>query len=340
MVELHLASNKIESINISLQKLTKLEILTLNENRLTIRNLNSLIYAPNLKSLDLSGNHLKNFPSSIYDLSNTLTELDMGKNSLREIPPEIIKFTLTKFTLSVNYLSQLPSINLKNLKFLDISFNLFEQNPIPIENLIHLQSLDISGNEFVNTFDKSSVLNGPQTYIEYPVPDKIIENLYIGSCRAAMNYSILQKLGIKKILIAAHELNPYFPESFEYVKYDINDEEGENLLPLFSKSAQWIGNNLSKNYPVLVHCKAGVSRSATLVISYLMSAKSYSFQEALSIAQTSRANILPNKGFIEVKTIISFTTNYFFLKKNPAIENLGNQSTIINKKKEVFSFFK
>ena len=48
---------------------------------------------------------------------------------------------------------------------------------------------------------------------------------------------------------------------------------------------------------VLVHCFAGVSRSATCVIAYLMQEKEMSFEQAFSYASKRRPVIFPNMGF-------------------------------------------
>jgi protein-tyrosine phosphatase len=48
---------------------------------------------------------------------------------------------------------------------------------------------------------------------------------------------------------------------------------------------------------VLVHCYAGVSRSATCVIAYLMQEKHMGFEEAFSFASKKRPVIFPNMGF-------------------------------------------
>jgi dual specificity phosphatase 12 len=48
---------------------------------------------------------------------------------------------------------------------------------------------------------------------------------------------------------------------------------------------------------VLVHCYAGVSRSATCVIAFLMQEKNMSFEEAFTFASKKRPVIFPNMGF-------------------------------------------
>jgi protein-tyrosine phosphatase len=47
-----------------------------------------------------------------------------------------------------------------------------------------------------------------------------------------------------------------------------------------------------------VHCAAGVSRSATIVIAYLIMKKNMTCEEALKFARSKRPIIDPNPGFI------------------------------------------
>jgi len=48
---------------------------------------------------------------------------------------------------------------------------------------------------------------------------------------------------------------------------------------------------------VLVHCAAGISRSATFVIGYLMAREGLSFDAALESVRTVRPWVCPNVGF-------------------------------------------
>jgi len=49
---------------------------------------------------------------------------------------------------------------------------------------------------------------------------------------------------------------------------------------------------------VLVHCFAGVSRSSTIVISYLMKKLNWSYREALEHVRKQRWVVNPNPGFV------------------------------------------
>lgn len=50
---------------------------------------------------------------------------------------------------------------------------------------------------------------------------------------------------------------------------------------------------------VLVHCNAGVSRAAAIVIGFLMDSEEISFSSAFSLVKNARPSICPNAGFRE-----------------------------------------
>lgn len=50
---------------------------------------------------------------------------------------------------------------------------------------------------------------------------------------------------------------------------------------------------------VLVHCQAGVSRSAALVAAYLMKQYGLSLKEAITYLKQRKANVCPNPGFLK-----------------------------------------
>lgn len=50
---------------------------------------------------------------------------------------------------------------------------------------------------------------------------------------------------------------------------------------------------------VLVHCNAGVSRAAAIIIGFLMNSEEISFTSAFSLVKNARPSICPNAGFVE-----------------------------------------
>ena len=81
-------------------------------------------------------------------------------------------------------------------------------------------------------------------------------------------------------------------------------------LPVLS-----ILNELNVNNKIFVHCQAGISRSATNVIAYLMAREDMSLKEAFLHTKACRHQIGPNLGFMEQlmkyeKQIFKITINF------------------------------
>ena len=70
-----------------------------------------------------------------------------------------------------------------------------------------------------------------------------------------------------------------------------------HVLP---SSYQFIKECIERGENVLVHCAAGKSRSATVVIYYLMKRFGMSFDEAYRHVQDIRPEIGLNRGFVEM----------------------------------------
>jgi protein-tyrosine phosphatase len=110
------------------------------------------------------------------------------------------------------------------------------------------------------------------------IGSEIIPNLYIGNMYTAKNKMFFNKNGIKAVLNLTTNVPNYFAcpnEKIEYMRINVKDSLKEedfikmyNYLPcIFS----FIYKNLIlENKPVLVHCHAGVQRSATAVAAFLM----------------------------------------------------------------------
>ena len=99
-------------------------------------------------------------------------------------------------------------------------------------------------------------------------------------------------------------LNDVVKGCAHYKFIDIKDEPTENILDHFDELFQYIDKVLDQNLKVLIHCKGGFSRSATVVIAYLMHSQNLSLKTAHDIVKEKRPIIRPNIGFW--KQLISF----------------------------------
>uniref|UniRef100_A0A3B4VB08 PH domain and leucine rich repeat protein phosphatase 1 n=1 Tax=Seriola dumerili TaxID=41447 RepID=A0A3B4VB08_SERDU len=101
-----------------------------------------------LRSLNLSNNHLGQFPLAICDIP-TLTEVNLSCNYLASVPSSVGAMTnLQTFLLDGNSLDELPNElgSLQRLSYLGLSFNQFNHVPQVLERLASMEKLCMAGN--------------------------------------------------------------------------------------------------------------------------------------------------------------------------------------------------
>lgn len=77
----------------------------------------------------------------------------------------------------------------------------------------------------------------------------------------------------------------------------MDDDYNENILQHFDQISDKINEVACKGGRILVHCVAGVSRSASMVIAYLMKYKNLNLHDAFNYVHSIRPVIRPNNGF-------------------------------------------
>ncbi|XP_008277359.1 dual specificity phosphatase DUPD1-like [Stegastes partitus] len=134
--------------------------------------------------------------------------------------------------------------------------------------------------------------------------NEVWPNLYIGDAATAQDKTLLASLEITHVVNAADgrqhiDTGPRFyrDTSVRYHGVQAADCKDFDLSPFFTETADFIHDALSQEGKVLVHCARGISRSATLVLAFLMIKERLSLVEAVEVV-SSRRNILPNVGFL------------------------------------------
>ncbi|XP_062234755.1 uncharacterized protein LOC133931824 [Platichthys flesus] len=135
--------------------------------------------------------------------------------------------------------------------------------------------------------------------------DEVWPNLFIGDMSVANDRYSLWKLGITHVVNAAHGRmhcqgsHDFYGSSVDYYGVAADDSPSFDLSRYFSPSADYIQDALNTTGArVFVHCAVGVSRSASLVLAYLMIYHHYTLLEAIHKVKERRW-IFPNTGFLK-----------------------------------------
>ncbi|XP_047332575.1 dual specificity protein phosphatase 1-like [Impatiens glandulifera] len=131
------------------------------------------------------------------------------------------------------------------------------------------------------------------------IPCQIEEGLYLGSLGAANNEPVLKTLKITHILTVANSLPAAYPQEFAYKTIEVSDKEDVNILQYFEECFEFIEEAKRAGGGVLVHCFVGRSRSATIVVAYLMKKHGMSASKALELVRSKRPVASPNSGFMQ-----------------------------------------
>ncbi|XP_045109441.1 serine/threonine/tyrosine-interacting protein B-like isoform X2 [Portunus trituberculatus] len=142
---------------------------------------------------------------------------------------------------------------------------------------------------------------------QYPMRremQEILPGLYLGPYSAATKsrFNTLLDHGITHIIcirqsIESHMVRANFPDKIKYLILDMADNLTQNLISHVAECRTFIDECLASGGKCLVHGNLGISRSAALVVAYVMEKRTLSYREALEFVQNRRYCINPNDGF-------------------------------------------
>jgi atypical dual specificity phosphatase len=121
---------------------------------------------------------------------------------------------------------------------------------------------------------------------------KITDRLYLTNLKNAQKYSNLLSLGIKQILVVGNDMCHHTEELKTKYIY-IDDCATDDITQHFEEAHEFIKKDIT-----VVHCYAGISRSPTVVISFLMKEHGMSLDEAFALCKQKRPIVDPNHGFM------------------------------------------
>ncbi|KAM3963593.1 LOW QUALITY PROTEIN: protein phosphatase Slingshot [Aphomia sociella] len=156
------------------------------------------------------------------------------------------------------------------------------------------EELDMDLNEYKSFIDQEMLTILGQM----DAPTEVFDHVYLGSEWNASNLEELQRNGVRHILNVTREIDNFFPGMFDYLNIRVYDDDRTDLLKHWDNTYKYINKARNEGSKVLVHCKMGISRSASVVIAYAMKAFNWNFDKALNHVKAKRNCIKPNTNFL------------------------------------------
>uniref|UniRef100_A0A7S0VW28 Protein-tyrosine-phosphatase n=1 Tax=Hemiselmis tepida TaxID=464990 RepID=A0A7S0VW28_9CRYP len=124
---------------------------------------------------------------------------------------------------------------------------------------------------------------------------EILPSVFLGPYGAAKDREALTAKGVTHVLIVRstleRRLDPKFPDELKYHIVEVPEGPTENLILYFTECNKCIQQALADGGKILVHCNAGLSRSAAVVCAYVMESMWMPYNEAIQHVQCRRCCI-------------------------------------------------
>jgi len=126
---------------------------------------------------------------------------------------------------------------------------------------------------------------------------QILPFLFLGSYWNAQDPEMIKQSQLSHVLTVAAECNQVVHEGVKVVRLIVADwvAEHANQYAIFEEAFQIIDEVKQENKAILVHCMRGRSRSASIVIGYLMTRNKWTLQQAYGFVKSLRPLVGPHQ---------------------------------------------
>ncbi|XP_077361962.1 uncharacterized protein LOC144006792 [Festucalex cinctus] len=184
--------------------------------------------------------------------------------------------------------------SLPSAQSLHLALNSLNRDQNEEKSRMHL-SLPLSSSLPASLSDESAMT--PDA--ENAVISAILPFLFLGNERDAQDLDLLLHLNIGYVVNVTTHLPLYHLKSgLHYKRLPATDNSKQNLRQYFEEVFEFIEEAYQSGQGVLVHCQAGVSRSATIVIAYLMKHTLMTMTDAYKYVRSRRPVVSPNLNFM------------------------------------------
>lgn len=157
-------------------------------------------------------------------------------------------------------------------------------------------TLPLSSSRHSNTVESSCNVTTP--LYDQGGPVEILPFLYLGSAYHASRKDMLDMLGITALINVSSNCPNHFEDHYLYKSIPVEDNHKANISSWFNEAIEFIDSIRNNGGRVFVHCQAGISRSATICLAYLMRTNRVKLEEAFEFVKQRRSIISPNFSFM------------------------------------------
>jgi protein-tyrosine phosphatase len=125
--------------------------------------------------------------------------------------------------------------------------------------------------------------------------NKVCAGLYIGDLDSARDKVLLDHHKITHVVSC---IGTRYFQDIKYHVINLDDSPDANIYQYLYDAVEFVDEAIALQKNVFVHCYAGISRSASVVLAYIMAIKKYKLVDALSSLKSARPICQPNSGFM------------------------------------------
>ncbi|XP_004072327.1 dual specificity protein phosphatase 2 [Oryzias latipes] len=129
-------------------------------------------------------------------------------------------------------------------------------------------------------------------------PVELLPFLFLGSAVHSSRREMLTAAGITAVLNVSSTCPNLYEGEFKYLRLTVEDTLAADIRACFNTAIAFIDSVKQSGGRVLVHCQAGISRSATICLAYLMHTQRVRLNEAFDFVKQRRNVISPNLAFM------------------------------------------
>ena len=157
-------------------------------------------------------------------------------------------------------------------------------------------------------FRLHSFRSGAAARDKRPLPwgsaNRVDENIYIGGYLAAADPNFVRSENIKRVVKLFADDPTYHGgyhrhPNVKYLVVNAKDSPDYDIQKVFPETMMFIREGLKRREKILVHCHAGVSRSATIVLLHLIVNRGCDLKSAMFHLRKVRPVVKPNSGFFK-----------------------------------------